>query len=605
MDLVAIYARVSTEENQLFDRQISDLKRVIINEHGYKDNQIVIYAEKKSGYLKNRPELIKMLEKAEDYKCIYVTEVSRLGRNPSHTRQTLDELTEKKIPVYIHSLKEKTLKPDGTRNYLYSIVLQILMEIAHAEAETLKERFKSGKIESITKKGGVATSNPAYGYKNVDKKIVIDEDESAVVRMIFNLCNDGYGTHRIANRLNELGIPTRRSISLKEKGMKARNTDVITDASNIKWTDVTIRQIIKNPIYYGKGIINKIRTKKDKAENTKVEIIYDTPVIISEELHKECNEIITSRITKGDAIYTYLLKNLMYCGVCGNKYFGMYTPTTKASKVYKCTSNTKQNLCCNSSPSLFFVESVFYNIFSSTDITDYIDNTDDVKEMLIADLDRISSELETLRIEKQDKETEQKRIIKLYASGKYPESVLDEMNDEVENEINSINDKFNIKKDKQLELKSALLNYDEEITSKEMLINAKENRLELRNIYKQLISKVIVNRITDEYTLLTYFIKLNGLELPNPIKIVINNKSARKNPHTHIRKYKYIEIKSLENEPFFMNNILKTEIDTINDINYCIEQANINEANNINMLMYSWNTVKEENHLYINAEMDK
>ncbi len=89
MGKVAIYARVSTSEGkQDYDRQVNDLKREI-NYNGYANDQIEIFAEQISGYKKkeDRPEITKLLKQIESnhsyFDCVYVTEVSRLGRNPT------------------------------------------------------------------------------------------------------------------------------------------------------------------------------------------------------------------------------------------------------------------------------------------------------------------------------------------------------------------------------------------------------------------------------------------------------------------------------------------------------------------------------------------
>lgn len=586
MDKVAIYARVSTSEgSQEYDRQISDLTKVI-NQHGYKDNQIKIYAEKLSGYNKERPELNELLSKAEDYKCIYTTEISRLGRNPSHTRQIIDELTDKKIPVYIQNINQKTIDENGNRNSIMSIILQVLMEFSHQEALTMQTRMKSGKIQKV-KDGGVHGANLAYGYKNQDKMLVIDEDEGAVVRMIFNLCKDGLGTDLIAQKLNQIGIPTRRAVTHKDKGFRMKGTDIKKDATTITWVNTVVRQILKNPIYHGK------RTYKGET--------YDCPAIVTEELFTQCNQAITDRSSRRDEVQTYLLKNLMFCGVCGKKYMGKYIDSRKASKVYFCTANIRTKNCCNSAPYLLYTESVFYHQFLSINLTEYLDNPDEVKTMLVSDLDKINIELETLSKNKSDKEIEQSRLIKLYAKGVYNENELDQLSNEVVVELNSINSKIQMLKDKQLELKLSLANYNEETTSIDMLLKAKDNRQELRNIFNQLIDKIIVNKINDTYTLLTYYVKIKGVVLPNPVKIFINLKAATRNKQTSERNFKYITSHKMVNEPVYKDNVLMVDVKDIEDeLNYMLEMSD--KPNPIKL--YDVKEIPKENWLMI-SDSDK
>ena len=92
---------------------------------------------------------------------------------------------------------------------------------------------------STTYRGG----NLPYGYKlehqgRTNKKnqevrdLMIDEDEAAIVREIFDLLtNHGYGTNRVAQYLNEKGVKTKRGTTL--------------------WRGTSIRALIDNPIYIG------------------------------------------------------------------------------------------------------------------------------------------------------------------------------------------------------------------------------------------------------------------------------------------------------------------------------------------------------------------
>ena len=62
------------------------------------------------------------------------------------------------------------------------------------------------------------------------RDLVIDENEAEVIRTIYRLLmEEGYGTNRVAQYLNDKGILTKKGTSL--------------------WRGTTIRAIIENPIY--------------------------------------------------------------------------------------------------------------------------------------------------------------------------------------------------------------------------------------------------------------------------------------------------------------------------------------------------------------------
>ena len=149
----AIYARVSTSDKQDYQRQINELT-LIAKEHGYEDENIINFAESVSGYKKNdeRIQLSLLQQKIEEnpkfFGCIYTSEISRIGRNPYHTRQVIDRWSELGIPLYIQSLKQSTIDSDGNRNSIMNIILQVLMEYANEEAKTFVIRSKSGLLNS-------------------------------------------------------------------------------------------------------------------------------------------------------------------------------------------------------------------------------------------------------------------------------------------------------------------------------------------------------------------------------------------------------------------------------------------------------------------------
>ena len=58
---------------------------------------------------------------------------------------------------------------------------------------TLKDNAREGKVWSVV----------AYGYKSDNGYLAIDETEAEIVKEIYALSLNGWGTRTIANRLNE------------------------------------------------------------------------------------------------------------------------------------------------------------------------------------------------------------------------------------------------------------------------------------------------------------------------------------------------------------------------------------------------------------------
>lgn len=114
--------------------------------------------------------------------------------------------------------------------------------------EYIKEIMMRGRIASVNE-GNFIGSVPPYGYDKVKigkSYTLVPNAEADTLRMIFELCaNEKLGTTTIANRLNDLGIKPRKANY---------------------WTNASIRDILRNPVYIGKIRWNWRKTIK-KYEN--------------------------------------------------------------------------------------------------------------------------------------------------------------------------------------------------------------------------------------------------------------------------------------------------------------------------------------------------
>ncbi len=100
--------------------------------------------------------------------------------------------------------------------------------------EYIKEIMMRGRIASINE-GNFIGSVPPYGYdkiKNGKSYTLVPNYEANTLRLIFELfTNENLGTTNIANRLNDLGIKPRKAPY---------------------WTNASIRDMLRNPVYIGK-----------------------------------------------------------------------------------------------------------------------------------------------------------------------------------------------------------------------------------------------------------------------------------------------------------------------------------------------------------------
>lgn len=302
---VTYYARVSTEkEEQLhsLDNQVIYFNEYIKSNknwqfvNGYIDEGITGTSSKK------RENFMRMIEdgKNKKFDLIVTKEVSRFSRDTIDSLLYTRKLLEYDVCVYFTSDNIITASNDG------ELRLTIMSSMAQDEVRKLSERTKFGFKRSI-EKGRVLGTDNIWGYKKDNGKLVIDEEESKVVKEIFEVyAND-----------EKIGLKN-LSLCLKDKGMLNRNGNPIHQN--------TLKKIIQNPKYkgfYTGGLSTVVdyRSKKRNFNSPSEWKIYEdnqaVPPIISKELWEKANQKLLSR-SKTAKLYQkhqtkYPLSGKIYC----------------------------------------------------------------------------------------------------------------------------------------------------------------------------------------------------------------------------------------------------------------------------------------------------
>lgn len=143
-----IYLRVSTVDNQEFDRQI-----YILEKNGYKLNDCVVYQEKVSGKtMKKRDELKRLLNDVQKDDNVIITDLSRLARSVKDLWTISDELISKGATLI--SLKENIDLSTSSGRLIFSM----LGSIYQFERDVLSDRTKEAL--AAKKKNGVRLGRP-------------------------------------------------------------------------------------------------------------------------------------------------------------------------------------------------------------------------------------------------------------------------------------------------------------------------------------------------------------------------------------------------------------------------------------------------------------
>lgn len=167
-------------------------------------------------------------------------------------------------------------------------------------------------------------SKAPYGYVLEDNKYVIDQPAADIVRRIFEMKMQGISAYKIANILNQEGIPS-PSRYAGEQGMKKYK-----NCSHILWQQEAVSRILYNRAYVGDLVQGKYncsiysRERRGKKEESAWEIIENNhPAIIDLEVFQKVQEIQEKnrkvwKDRQGGPGYGNVLEGILVCGICGH-----------------------------------------------------------------------------------------------------------------------------------------------------------------------------------------------------------------------------------------------------------------------------------------------
>lgn len=327
-----IYNRCSTEEESQKDalkKQVQESKACVA-EQGWQLTDC--YVEAKSGTTsKGRTEYNRLYEDLErdKFDIIVIKSQDRLMRNTKDWYLFLDRMQKNRKRLYMY-LERKFYTPDdalitGIKAILaeeYSRELSKKINNAH------RNRQKEGKSFVLTRN--------TYGLKKLpDKRIVIDEEEADMIRMIFQLSANGYGTHCSAEILYQNGYRNHEGNAVSP-GM--------------------IRKIIRNPIYKGTVVQNRqhydFESKRIFRNPPSEWIIHEhaVPAIVDVELFEQANRGLDDRRAGGKKEDGTLrhgfpanfpakndLAGKVFCGLCKEPFYRVTRPRKYGKVVeWKC-----------------------------------------------------------------------------------------------------------------------------------------------------------------------------------------------------------------------------------------------------------------------------
>jgi site-specific DNA recombinase len=488
---VIIYGRVSTY-SQDYNSQLERLK-TYCNAFNYEI--VEIFHEKVSGAKdrKDRKEisrLVTYLDENTDVRGVLISELTRLGRNSIDVLKLIEEITEKN--VWIYSLKENihTFNPDGSKSTTGALMLNILTGIAEHERETTLYRSIAGLQHStgVLNRwvGGVFLP---YGYQREDKKLVIDEDQSKVVKLIFSLYLEGNGVQRIANELNRQKIPTRYNLSLHKESLKIN--DRIIKKEDFNWKDGTIYSILTNPVYIGE------KMGSGQLEGIKL----SSPSIIEKDVFDSVQKGLKNKQVKRTTKFFYLFQNKFYCGCCGRTYYPHKRTPKEENKVskdsrYVCLSKRYKETCDNFGIGISKVNDGVWSVLRNNkkEIDNILnlnsENVKSIEDQIIT----LNQEAELTLKELKSLENKEKKLVDLFLSDSIDKILYTTRYNEITNKKRTLSSKMTDLNDElitkqKFNEKQSNINYQ--------LRTIKDNKRILKKVIDEVVNKLIIHPIIE------------------------------------------------------------------------------------------------------------
>lgn len=250
---------------------------------------------------------------------IIVKSVSRFARNTSELLTTIRFLKDIGVSVYF---EEQGIDTDKLNS---EMIVTFPGMAAQQESEAIsgnmrwsyKKRMESGEFNCCA---------PAYGFNLVDGSLVVNETEAAVIRRIFDLYLQGYGTLAIAKMLNEDGIPRKHGYE--------------------KWLPSSINYVLNNERYMGDALLQKsyttetlpFRKMKNDGRLPQYYVENSNPAIVSRETFQAAQNLLRSRKTERCKRKSYPLTGKLRCPECG-RVFRHQVVNGKAHWICSCRSS--------------------------------------------------------------------------------------------------------------------------------------------------------------------------------------------------------------------------------------------------------------------------
>ena len=401
----------------------------------------------------HRPSFQKMLsdaEKSNAFEIVLVYAIDRFGRNSIEIAFNKQKL-KKNGKTLISATQRTSENIDGTKNLDGILLENVYIGLAEYYSAELSQKFSRG-LQENRNKGLFTGGNIPYGYKVVDKKVIVDENEAQVVNEIFTMYANGYMAKDIIAHL-------------KQRGITHHGKRFLPNA---------IYVILHNQKYIGKYEIHG-----KEYTNIYPQIV---PLDIFEQVQRKIEH---NRIGQVSKETIFLLKGKVFCGYCGKAINGESGTSHTGERYffYKCANRKKNKNNCKK-------QTVKKDVLEQTVLDMAMDlftnkvNLDIIADEIMQIHEKNRTEQSILKLLREDKAKAERSLNNILAAieeGIINTTTKNRMS-ELEQRIDELNGKILIEESK----------LENSITKEEVMEYLTDS---VRELSPQVLIEVLVNRI--------------------------------------------------------------------------------------------------------------
>ncbi len=366
---VALYARVSTERQEQEQTILSQMEELRIRAR--QDDVVHWHEFMDEGYSRNdlvRPDLDRLRDLVLDGQIdrIYIYSPDRLASGAG-LMILVEEFREHGVQViFLKGSFDDT--PEGT------LMLNVHGAFAEYERVKITERTRRGKLH-LARQGVLVGYLAPYGYRFVRRNenqrahVEIDEYQASIVRSMYRwLVEEQLSTRAIAQRLNEMGVPTARGAAQWQPTTAYR----MLSRETFKGTFVYQKAQAVMPSHpQSTDRYHKKRKSGRKPRPREEWIRIRVPAIVEEVLWEAAQTQLAENgryARRNNKKHQYLLRGLIRCPVCGATYTGA---VQHGLRRYRCSNHdpvvsSTGKKCLSGSMSADLVERLTWEAITET-----------------------------------------------------------------------------------------------------------------------------------------------------------------------------------------------------------------------------------------------